>query len=63
VLSTLDTVALMPSWLSEITSFTQATSRELAQERGPERLSFRGTDLHGKSWSFLILVMPLPEGG
>ena len=46
-LSTLATAALKPSWASEMTSFTppEASSRELAQERCPERLGLGRPDI------------------
>ena len=45
--SSLATVALMPSWASDTTSLTpRRPRRELAQQRGPEHLGFGRPNIH-----------------
>src|SRR5206468_1964870 len=56
-LSTLATVALMPSWASETTSLTpRAAAGELAQERRPERLGFGRTNIHAENFTPAVTV-------
>src|SRR5262245_6223507 len=54
---TFPTAALMPSWASEITSLTpRSPARELAQERGPERLRVGRADVEPKDFAPSVTV-------
>jgi hypothetical protein len=49
---------LIPSWASDITSAAQRTAGELAQERGPDGLGFRGADIHAEHLAPAVGVDP-----